>query len=160
MSNGRQIVRKHCLPRLHVFDPLSNSQDTYMVSNIQDLPVVAEVMTSTEVAKLVPVVPATRSDGGDYGKLQTKQFPTQLKNKCIYTYYGTYANLVTDYFEEVLQACSDEEHSNSCVCKLISTEGGEDESEGEEDGSEGGEDGSEGGEGERSEEGQNANSST
>ena len=136
----------------------STSQDTCMVSNSQDLPVIEEVMISTEVAKLVPFVPTTRSDDGDYGKLRTKQFPTPPKNKHIFTYYGTQANLGTENFEEVLHECSDEEHGNSCVCKLVSTYVGEDGVEGGEDGSEGGEDGSEGGE-QRSKVGQNAISS-
>ena len=37
------------------------------------------------------------------------------------TYSREHAILVTDKFGDILHACSDEEHGNSCVCKYLST---------------------------------------
>ena len=57
-----------------------------------------------------------------YVNFTTKHFSRPSKQKPSYTYSGAHALLITDNFEDVLQACSDEEHGNSCVCRHISTE--------------------------------------
>ena len=57
-----------------------------------------------------------------YVNLTTKHFSKPSKQKPTYSYSGAHALLFTEKYEDVLQACPDEKHGNSCVCTHISTE--------------------------------------